>query len=176
MLPAAPQAYQAELIKHHVETLRRIKYRPAGGFCVFCLADGAPGVTWSVVDDQRVPKAGYHALAAACAPVIVVAERPAAAYGPGEAIALDIHVVSDLRAAVTDAIATARLVWPGGEHLWTWDGEIPPDSCVRVGTVQALAPEVPGPLTLELTLDGRDLKCTNSYTSRVESALDEAAQ
>ena len=53
---------------------------------------------------------------------------------------------------------------------------IPPDSCVRVGTVQALAPEVPGPLTLELTLDGRDLKCTNSYTSRVESALDEAAQ
>ena len=33
-------------------------------------------MTWSVLDHEREPKAGYGALAAACAPVIVVADRP----------------------------------------------------------------------------------------------------
>src|SRR5205823_424368 len=92
----ATQRYQATLIKHHVETLRRLKYRPAGGFCQFALADGHPAVTWSVVDHLRVPKAGYAALRAACAPVIVVADRPEAVYRPGDAIALDEHVAVDV--------------------------------------------------------------------------------
>ena len=34
------KAYQAELIKHHVETLRRLKFRPTGGFALFSFADG----------------------------------------------------------------------------------------------------------------------------------------
>ena len=34
-------AYQAELMRHHIETLRRLKYRPTGGFCFFALADPA---------------------------------------------------------------------------------------------------------------------------------------
>ena len=36
----ATQRYQAELIRRHVEVLRRLKYRPTGGFAQFCLADG----------------------------------------------------------------------------------------------------------------------------------------
>ena len=39
----ATQRYQAELIRRHVEVLRRLKYRPTGGFAQFCLADGHPG-------------------------------------------------------------------------------------------------------------------------------------
>src|SRR5207249_3033143 len=31
----ATQAYQATVVKHHVETLRRLKYRPTGGFAHF---------------------------------------------------------------------------------------------------------------------------------------------
>src|SRR5439155_4940736 len=42
----ATQAYQATVIKHHVETLRRLKYRPTGGFCQFAFADAHPPVTW----------------------------------------------------------------------------------------------------------------------------------
>ena len=52
-----------------------------------------------MLDHERKPKLGYYALVAACAPVIVVAERPAAAYAPGEPIELDVHVVSDRRDA-----------------------------------------------------------------------------
>ena len=42
-----PSAYQARLLRHHIETLRRLKYRPTGGFCLFSLADATPAVTWS---------------------------------------------------------------------------------------------------------------------------------
>jgi beta-mannosidase len=163
----ATQTYQAELVRRHIEVLRRLKYRPAGGFAQFCLADGYPAVTWAVLGHDRKPKAGYDALRDACAPVIVVADRPPASVEPGEALALDVHVVSDLRRAIADAVVTARLVWDGGEHTWRWGGEIPADACVRVGTVQALAPETAGPLRLDLELRYASEVVTNTYTSTV---------
>src|SRR6266851_682866 len=76
----ATQAYQAELLRRHIETLRRLKYRPAGGFCQFLLADCHPAVSCSVLDHERAPKAGYWAMAEACAPLIVVADRPLDSY------------------------------------------------------------------------------------------------
>jgi beta-mannosidase len=164
----ATQRYQGELIRRHVEVLRRLKYRPTGGFAQFCLADGHPGVTWSVVDHERRPKLGYEALRDACRPVIVVADRLPATVAPGDALALDVHVVSDLRAAVDDARVTARLEWPGGNHEWRWAGDVPADSCVRVGTLQAVVPEADGPLRLdlELHLSRRDV-IVNHYRSTI---------
>jgi beta-mannosidase len=164
---AATQAYQADLVRHHVETLRRLKYRPTGGFCQFCFGDGHPAVTWSVLDHRRVPKAGYHALAAACAPVIVVADRPAPAYAPGQAVNLQVHVVSDLRQALPGATVTARLSGPELERDWRWVGDVPADSCVRVGTVRATAPDRPGPLVLELDVRAGEVVAANRYTSTV---------
>ena len=55
------------VVRHHIETLRRLKYRPTGGFAQFCFADGHPAVTWSVLGHDRPPKLGYEALQAACA-------------------------------------------------------------------------------------------------------------
>jgi beta-mannosidase len=164
----ATQAYQATLIKHHVETLRRLKYRPTGGFAHFCFADAHPAVTWSVLGHDRAPKQGYHALAAACAPVIVVADRPAPSYAPGEAIALDVHVVSDLRTPLTGAVVRAALTWSGGEHQWAWTGDVPADACVRVGTIQAVAPDQPGELRLDLELVHAEAKAANTYRSVIE--------
>jgi beta-mannosidase len=149
---AATQRYQAELIRRQIEALRRIKYRPTGGFAQFCLADGHPGVTWSVVDHERRPKLGYDALRDACRPVIVVADRLPATVTPGDALALDVHVVSDLRVELDNARVTARLEWPGGGHEWRWSGDVPADACVRVGTLQAVVPEADGPLRLDLGL------------------------
>ena len=53
---AGHPGYQATLLRHHIETLRRLKYRPTGGFCVFLLADAQPAVSWSILDHQRRPK------------------------------------------------------------------------------------------------------------------------
>ena len=163
----ATQEHQATVLRHHVEELRRLKYRPAGGFCQFMLADGHPGVTWSVLDHHRVPKEGYVALAEACRPVIVVAERLPAAVRPGDALALDVHVVSDLRTPLEPATVTARAGWRGGGHGWRWSGEVGVDTCVRVGTVRLVVPDAPGGLTLDLDLAAGDVAASNRYTTTI---------
>jgi beta-mannosidase len=165
----ATQAYQGTVIRHHIETLRRLKYRPTGGFCQFSLADSAPGVTWAVVDHARVAKTGFAALAAACAPVIVVADRPAETYRPGEPLSLDIHAVSDLRSAVTPVRVTATLTWISGHEEWTWEGDLPADDCVRIGTVRSTVADAPGALVLDLDLRGPGVAATSRYEARIEA-------
>ncbi|HET6951125.1 MAG TPA: hypothetical protein VFI47_12160, partial [Acidimicrobiales bacterium] len=162
----ATQRYQATLVRRHVEELRRLKYRPTGGFAVARLADAQPGITPALLDHERGPKPALAALRDACRPVIVVADRLPATVRPGEPLALDVHVVSDLREAVTGAQVTATLSWPGGEHRWRWRGDVPPDACERVGTIQAMAPAAPGALVLELALSvpGHPLGA-NRYTA-----------
>jgi beta-mannosidase len=171
----ATQAYQATVLRHHIETLRRLKYRPTGGFAMFSLVDGHPSVTWSVLDHERVPKEGYAALKAVCRPVIVVADRLPAEVSPGDALALDVHIVNDLRAPVEGRV-TARLSWPGGDHTWHFGGEVAADSCELVGTLQFVVPDLadPGPgtdgpatLRLELALTAGDHGIDNEYTSTI---------
>lgn len=164
----ATQAYQAIVLKHHIETLRRLKYRPAGGFAAFLWADAHPAVTWSVLGHDRQPKAGYDALVAACAPVIVVADRPADAYAPGGAIDLDIHVVSDLRHDLDDVVVDAVVVWPDGhEHRQTWRGACAADSCVKVGNLVVEVPRSSGQASLLLELRGANLDVDNLYRFQV---------
>jgi len=64
------QRYQATLLGHHIGTLRRLKYRPTGGFCLSSLADAAPRISTAVLDHQlaggrripaRVPALGRGA-------------------------------------------------------------------------------------------------------------------
>jgi beta-mannosidase len=167
----ATQAYQANLIRRHVETLRRLKYRPAGGFAQFAFADGHPAVTWSVLDHERRPKLGFDALRAACAPVIVVADRPDPIYAPGDDVALDVQVVSDRREALTELVVDAHVTWSGDEHRRAWTGDVPADGCVRIGTLDFVVPDAPGPLTLELSLVGPGVEATNRYDSEIRRSV-----
>jgi beta-mannosidase len=165
---AATQRYQAELVRHHVETLRRLKYRPNAGFCVFFLADAHEAVSWSLLDHERNAKLAYHALVESCRPVIVVAERLPAAVAPGDALALDVHVISDLHRPLVDVEVAARLWWPGGEHRWRYAGTVGPDACERVGTLAFVVPDRRGDLVLDLELAAPDdLAATNRYTAPI---------
>lgn len=165
---AATQRYQATILKFHIETLRRLKYRPTGGFAAFYWADAHPAVTWSVLDHERKPKLGFYALAAACAPVIVVAERPAETYGPGDTLTLDVHVISDRRVALPSVRTMATVTFADGSvHRQAWDGEVPSDSCVRVGAIVATIPNAAGPVHIELQASGEGLDITNQYVAQV---------
>jgi beta-mannosidase len=157
----ATQQYQATVLKHHIEHLRRLKYRPTGGFCFFLLNDAQPAISWSVLDHERVAKLGYGAVIDACRPVIVVADRLPPELRPGQALALDVHAVSDLRHELDDVDAAATLRWSGGEHRWRWRGEVPPDACVRIGTIQLVVPDAPGELILDLELSTGEHAATN---------------
>jgi len=110
--------------------VRTLKYRPTGGMTLASIAD--------------VP------------PVAVVLERPPATVSPGDALALDVHVVSDLREPLDDVLVTATASWSSGSHTWRWGGDVPADACVRVGTLSIVVPDESGQLDfqLELTIDG----------------------
>jgi beta-mannosidase len=167
----ATQSYQSIVLRHHIETLRRLKYRPTGGFCLFMLADAQPAVTWSILDHERIPKAAYAVVARACAPVIVVADRPAPSYRPGDKLSLDVHAVSDLRQPVEGAVVDAALSWPGGRREWRFGGDVGADRCVRVGRVALTLPRDAGPgeMSLELRMTWPGGETTNLYTSQVET-------
>jgi beta-mannosidase len=159
----ATQRYQADLLRHQIESLRRLKYRPTGGFCLFFLQDSAPVISCSVLDHERQPKAGYVSLVEACRPVIVVADRPPEHVRPGSALALDVHVVSDERRPLEDVLCTAAVRWPGGGHTWMFRGDVPPDSCARVGVIQFVVADAPGALWIDLTLEHPDFAASNRY-------------
>jgi hypothetical protein len=121
-----------------------------------------------VLDHDRNPKLGYYALVAACAPVIVTAVRPAETYTPGEPIELDVHVISDRRDGVASArtIATVRFA-DGSSHTQAWVGDIPADSCVRVGTITTTSPNAIGPITIDLSTSGPGVDVTNQYVAQI---------
>lgn len=161
----ATQRYQADLLRHYIETLRRLKYRPTGGFCLSNWNETRPGISSSVIDHASSPKAAHRAVIDACRPVIVVADRLPGTVAPGTALAVDVHLVSDRRRPLDDAVCTASLEWAGGSHEWRWSGSVPVDGCVRVGVVRFVVPDAPGPLRLDLTADHPEVVATNRYES-----------
>ena len=145
-----------------VETLRRLKYRPTGGFVL--------GSTEQLPDGI---------LAASCRSVAVIADRLPDHFHGDEALAIDVHAVSDLRRPLDAVIVTARLEWtPAGgttevvdERRWT--GTVPADDCVRIGTLQVIVPEADGRLDLEVRLDHRDHAAVHTDAAAVLCTLHE---
>ncbi len=163
----ATQDYQAVLLKHQIETLRRLKYRPSGGFAVFFLADANPAISASLLDHKRVAKPAYQAVIDSCRPIIVVAERMPARLSTGTAVALDIHVINDLRMPLVGLEVTAELAWTGGHHGWRWGGGADADGVAFVGTVRFVVPDAPGSLVLDLHLVSGDHVATNRYEASI---------
>ncbi|HEY3485665.1 MAG TPA: hypothetical protein VGK49_09785, partial [Ilumatobacteraceae bacterium] len=163
----ATQVYQAELLRHHIETLRRLKYRPTGGFCLFALNDAAPMVSWSLLDHERVPKLAWDVVVRACAPLLVVADRPPDFVAPGDRVALDVHVVNDLRQSISPAVVEVVASWPGGEERWWFGGDVPADDCVKVGRIDLEVPDTLGQLQFDLTLTSGELRANARYRTAV---------
>jgi beta-mannosidase len=163
---AATQAHQARVVKHAIETLRRLKYRPTGGFAAYRLHDPTPQIGFGLLDATGRPKQAWHALVEACRPVIVVADPLPDPLEPGRRLALDVHVVSDERTG-RNGLVEACLRAPAGARTWRWEGELAADSCTRVGRIEWTVPASEGDVTLELRLTTGSDVVTNRYRSRI---------
>ena len=117
---AATRDYQAALVQLAVEDLRRLKGRPAAGFCQFSFADVEPAVSCAVIDYQRAPKPAYAVLRDACRLVLAMLEPRAGA----------VHVVNETGDDLDDAVVTVRDE-RGVRHAWT--GTVRADGVVFVG-------------------------------------------
>ena len=166
---AASQRLQANLLRYQIETLRRLKYRPSGGFCVSMLADAQPAVSFSLFDHNRLPKSAYRAVRAACAPLIVCADRLSATYSPGDRVSLSVHAVNDMRRPVERATVEAVIRYPGGERHWRFEGDVPADSCVLIAKPSFALPDsaATGRLVVELALGWAGGRASNRYLASV---------
>ncbi len=160
----ATRRYQASVIKIQVETLRRLKYTPTGGFSVHHLADSHPAISTALLGHDRRPKPAFNALTDACRPVIVTADPFPFAPLPGTVVRLGVHVVSDLRKNGT-GVVRAELTDPTGTQEWRWEGDIGADAVTRVGEVEWTVPSATGEVTLDLELIGEGLTATNRYAA-----------
>jgi beta-mannosidase len=167
----ATQRYQASLLRQIIETLRRLKYRPTGGFCFSWLADPGPMISAAVLDHHRVPKLAWQAVVDACRPVIVVTDPLPPVVRPGVRLDLDVHVVNDLRSAVTDATVAVTCTWRGGRRQWAFRGSIEADSCALVGRLRFAVPDAPGDLLLGVALTGRDSSDAEITATRRAGAI-----
>ena len=182
-------ADQPEVVKTTIEILRRLKYRPTGGFLLHALADAGagrgsggpvePGGGFGLLDGLRRPKPGWQALVDACRPLIVVTDPLPASVRGGDRLDLAVHVVNDTRADMDGMQVQARVLGPDGavigEHRW--EGAAGADDCVMVGRIDAVVPAgtPPGWLTVELTLtagnepnDGKPaVAASNRYSTMV---------
>lgn len=161
------QHYQAQLLKTQIEILRRLKYRPTGGFCFSSLNDSAPAISSSILDHERRPKVAFATVAAACAPVLVVADAFPDDLHPGDRLDLDVHVVSDLREALDFAVVDAVVTWRGGEQRWRFGGAVPADDVVQVGRLRLDVPDAVGPITLDLQLTSGEITNHNTYATSI---------
>jgi beta-mannosidase len=152
----ATQRYQARLLRQQIETLRRLKYRPVGGFTFSWLADPAPMISASVLDHERRPKLAWAAVTEACRPLIVVADPLPSELLAGEPLTLAVHVVNDLRGAVTDATVAVTCTWRDGRRDWAFRGDVEADSCQLVGHLDLEVPDAPGDFLVGIALTGRD--------------------
>ncbi len=173
----ASRAYQADLLRVHIETTRRLKYRPAGGFCVTSLTDADRGGGFGVFDYNRRPKPAHNVLIDACRPVIVVAEAPPSLIVPDQPISLPVHVISDLRKPLGSVRVTATAHEEGrdpsdrDDGAWNkrvvWEGELPADCCQWIGDLVFEAPQGPGAVSIDLALESSELLATNRYRTVV---------
>jgi beta-mannosidase len=170
----ATQAYQATVVRRHIEELRRLKYHPTGGFAMFSFSDALdhPAITWAIIGHDRTTKQAYQAVRDACQPVIVVADRLPATLTSGMSIELDVHVVNDLRHTLRDISVRAELTI--GRDVaplsWTWVGDCPADHVARIGSVPVNVPTstAPGePVTLRLVLTHADAAASNVYCASI---------
>jgi beta-mannosidase len=167
------QHYQAHVLKVQIEALRRLKYRPTGGFCFSSLNDSAPAISTSLLDADRVPKFACDALQAACARVLVVIDPLPDLVAPGDRLDLDVHLISDLRVPIDFAVVDAVATWSSGdqssgEQRWRFGGSVAADDVVEVGRIRLVVPDTTGLLTLDLTITAGEITGTNHYATTVE--------
>ncbi len=165
---AATRAYQADMIRTQIETLRRLKYRPTGGFCVFALADVDRAGGFGVLDSERRPKPAHATLIDACRPVVIIADLPPELVVPGEPLTLAVHAVNDLPYALGAVRVIARAsAADGWRRTTTWAGELGADTCVKVGDFAFDAPGRQGAVEIDLELTSDDRLATNRYQTVV---------
>ncbi len=166
------EAAQANITRSAIEQLRRLKYRPTGGFIQHCLADAGTDGGFGVLTRGRRVKPAWTALIEACQPVIVVADDLPVMTRPGDIITVAIHVISDLHTDIDEAvIIVAASINDSVIRTQRWGGSVAADECSFIGNFDFAVPTDfdggHGNLKLAISLSSADITADNQYRSQI---------
>jgi beta-mannosidase len=133
------QAYQARLIQVAIESYRRAKYRPISGLFQFMFVDCWNAITWSVLDYQRRPKAGYWALQRAFQPLLPSIDLRRENAQPGGEIQAGFWLINDLPRRFDGLRLRFGLRDHAGTSWWTEErpiASLDADSVLSVFSIQ----------------------------------------
>lgn len=119
------QAYQARLLQIAIESYRRAKYRPISGLFQFMFVDCWDAITWSVLDYQRRPKAGYAALRRAFQPLLPSIDLRREHAVPGGEIQVGFWLVNDEPRPFEQLTLRCGLRDQRGRVWWSTEWTIP---------------------------------------------------
>jgi beta-mannosidase len=167
----AMDEHQADVARRWIEHLRRVRYRPTGGFCLRAWNDHSATSSWGVHDHTGHARPVLAAVIESCAPVVVIGDRLPLSLAPGARLRLGVHVVSDLRQPVEGATVSIAVRGPGIEIDRVHGDTIPADSCVRVTTIDIEVPDRWGEIEVGLTLAAGDHRSTWRDRSTIDVPL-----
>ncbi|MFZ8876784.1 MAG: hypothetical protein ACO3QE_03675 [Ilumatobacteraceae bacterium] len=168
---SAVSQQQADVVRHTVEHLRRLRYRPCGGFTVFSLNDPTPGWGWGLIDFDGTERPGFSALAEACRPVIVIVDRLGAEIAAGSSQTVAVHVVSDLRYDIDEAVVDIEVTGPDLHLTRRFAGAVDADSCSAVGTVTFRTPEEWGTVEIAATVRADGMSAEHHQSVAIQLPL-----
>ncbi len=119
-------------LRRGLEETRKLRMHPAGGFLV------------RVGRSFPLDAATAAEVLSSCGQVLVAAEWPAPAYGPGSSVQLALHVVNETAHAVDGAVVTASVSWPGGGREVSFTGQVAARAVTYVGRLTFRLPGGPG--------------------------------
>lgn len=165
----ALRVHQAHLVRTQVETLRRLKYRPTGGFTVAYLHDLRPVMSPSLIDHTGDPKPAHDALGAACADVLVTLSPWPDHLHPGDRVECAVHVVNDRRGALVDAHLDVAVTGRGLAERWEFGGGLEADTVAHIGRIAFTVP--PGCTDVHATaeLHAGNVRALCHYTAAVHT-------
>ncbi len=152
----ATRAYQADLLRAQIETIRRLKYRPAQGFCLMALVDAEVEGGFGILQTDRTPKPAYRAVTDACQAVIVAADPLPTIVTPGQSIEMTIHAVNDLHRRVRDVRVSATATVGDWRTRQVWRGDLSADSVERIGDFGFAIPAIHDVLVVTIELQSDD--------------------
>ncbi|NNE97360.1 MAG: hypothetical protein HKN24_15185 [Acidimicrobiales bacterium] len=177
----ATRSYQADLLRSQIETIRRLKYQPAQGFCLTALVDAEAEGGFGLLQTDRSPKPAYRAVTDACRAVVVAADPLPSIVTPGRVIEMAVHAINDLHRVLPSAKVTATATVGAWQTRTTWRGDLSSDSVELVGTFRFIVPAVHDLLavTIELQCEGDDdhpdVVASNRYQSVVIPPAEDTA-
>jgi beta-mannosidase len=167
---AETQAYQAHVVRYHVEFYRRHKFRPCNGAHVFTFTDCWPAISWALVEYDRTPKAAYSALQRSMAPLQAFLAPPEPVTRHDRASPLTVCIVNDTREDFPSGTCRIDIRTAAGDPVLTHSVDCAVSSLglTDLEPVWWTAAE-PGDYSLRLAFydSGDRERCCNEYRLRV---------